>query len=155
MLLNCGVGEDSSEGTSDCKEIQQVHSKGDQSWMFFGRNDAKAETPGLWPPHLKSWLIGKDSDAGRDWGQEERGRQRMRWLDGITDSMDMSLSELRELVMDREAWRAAIHGVAKSWTRLSDWTELIYPLLHIETNGNFKVTRGSVVLTFIKIRCFI
>ena len=86
MLLNCGVGEDSW----DCKEIQPVHSKGDQSWMFFERTDAKAETPVLWLPHAKSWLIGKDSDAGRDWGKEERGRQRRRWLDGITDSMDMS-----------------------------------------------------------------
>ena len=108
------------ESPLDCKEIQPVHPKGDQSWKFTGRADAEA--PILWPPDAKNWLIRKDPDAGKIEGRRRRGWQRMRQLDVITYSMDMNLSGLWEMIKDRETWSAAVHGVTKSRTWLSDWT---------------------------------
>ena len=131
MLLNCGVGK-TLQSPLDCKEIQPVHSKGDQSWDFFGRNDAKAETPVLWPPHVKSWLIGKDSDAGRDWGQEKKGTTEdemagwHHWRDGHESEWTLGVGDGQGGLACYDSWgRKELDTTEQlNWTELKIFTWL-------------------------------
>ena len=131
--------------SQDCKEIKLVNLKGNQPWIFIRRIHAQAEAPVLWPPDVKSWLVGKDLDAGEDWRQKEKGATEDEMS---TDSMDMNWSKLQEMLEDRGAWHAAVHGVTKGRSRLSDWTEL-------NTLKGFSIVNEAEVDVFLEFSCFL
>ena len=133
------VLEKTLESPLDCKEIQPVNPKENQSWIFIRRTDVEAEAPVFWSPDTENWLIEKTLMLGKIEDRKRRGWQRMRWLDGITDSMGMNLSKLWAFVKDREAWHAVVHWAAKSWTQLTDWTELNVPKMKLPVLGVLSV----------------
>ena len=138
------VLEKTLESLLDCKEIKLVSPNGNQSWIFIGRTDAEAETPTLWPPDVKSWLNGKDPDAGKDWRQEEKGTTEDEMAGWLHQLNGHEFEQALELVMDRESLHAAVHGISKSWTWLSDWTEL-KSITNVSTS--FVLVWVAVVLT--------
>ena len=137
MLLNCFFfwRNKTFQSPLDNKEIKPIMPEGNQPWIFTGKFDAEAEAPLLWPLDIESWVIGKDPDYRKDWEMKEKGQHRMRWFYGIIDSMDINLSKLWDIVKDRESWHATVHAVAKSQTRLSDWSSM------------FPKARGCVIST--------
>ena len=141
--FNCNVGENSWESL-ELQEVKPVDPKRNHSWIFIGRTDVDAEVPIFWTPDAKQQLIGKDHNAGKDEGRRRWGWQRMRWLDSITDSMDMSLSKFRKLVKDREAWSATVNGFPKSQAWLCDWTELNW-----DTSKIYKMLKGYTYKIFV------
>ena len=159
MHLNCGVGEDSWESL-DCKEIQPVHSEGDQPWVFFGRNDAKAETPVLWPPHVKSWFIGKDFDVGRDWEQEEKGTTEdemagwHHWLNGCESKWTPGVGDGQGGLVCCDSWGCKESDTTEqlNWTELKDVTVIKnWRFSWIWMHGIYQATMNSRDYGYIQI----